>query len=340
MRLVEASFCTIGLQRVLLRSGLLLALVASLSACSALRSPNSPDLVYSSDAESARQLQVPPDLTDISDTEQFVLPGQNGGQIKRNTLLPQFESIQYVRDTGENWLAIDAAPESVWPQVLAFLRKENFRIEQTAPTNGVISTLWRPASSAGDSGLLKNLLGTNEQFSRVAFRLERDGTGTRLFARLQATSEALANNNTDGGGWPASSHDPEATSALLVQLMTFFGVEEQKALGILNDEQASAVLDDAYLQTTSAGSQLLINKGYQPSYDAVLTALSSLDVDVESSSASIGQIQFVSDTTPVRLDLKPLHVSAVVVELTDSSGRPLEAADESRLLNALLDAIV
>ena len=100
------------------------------------------------------------------------------------------------------------------------------------------------------------------------------------------------------------------------------------------------MLDDAYLQTTSAGSQLLINKGYQPSYDAVLTALSSLDVDVESSSASIGQIQFVSDTTPVRLDLKPLHVSAVVVELTDSSGRPLEAADESRLLNALLDAIV
>ena len=79
MRLNEASLCTIGLPRVLLRSGLLFALLATLSACSFLRSPNSPDLVYSRDAESARQLQVPPDLTDISDTEQFVLPGQNGG---------------------------------------------------------------------------------------------------------------------------------------------------------------------------------------------------------------------------------------------------------------------
>ena len=340
MRLDKSSLCTIGAHRVVLRTGLLFVLVASVSACSALRSSSSPDLVYSGDAESARQLQVPPDLTDISDSEQFVLPGQNGGQVKRNTLLPQFESIRFVRDAGENWLAIDAAPESVWPQLLAFLRKENFRVAQTAPTAGVISTQWRPASAAGDNGVLKNLLGANEQFSRVAFRLERDGTGTRLFARAQATSEELAKTNPGGSNWPSSSHDPEATSALLVQLMTFVGVEEQKARGILSGAQANAVLNDAYLQQSAAGSQLLINKGYEPSFDALLNALSSLNLDVAASSASIGQIQFVSDAAPMLLDLKPLHVSAVVVELKDGNGKRLEAADESKLLNALLDAIV
>jgi len=341
MRLDELSFCTTGGHRAMLRLGLISVLMLSLSACSALRSSNSPDIVYSSDSQSARALQVPPDLTDISDSEQFVLPGRNGGEVRRNTLLPQFDSTRFVRGSGENWLAIDAAPETVWPQLLAFLRSQKYQVEQTAPTSGVISTQWREASGNGDGNVLKNLLGADEQYSRLWFRLERDGSNTRLFARSQATTESLAKNNSGGGTWPSSSHDPEATSAVLVQLMTFIGVEEQKARGIISSAEAGSVLNNAFLQRTTAGSQLLINKGYEPSFDAVLSALETLNLIVEASSESFGRIQVIRDTADaVLLDLKPLHVSAVVIEVRNANGQRLEESDESGLLTALRDAIV
>ena len=79
---------------------------------------NSPDVVYSSDPAKARKIQVPPDLSAVAPDEQFVLPGDSGGVISRNTLLPVLKDGKYVRSGDRDWLELAATPEALWPRLL------------------------------------------------------------------------------------------------------------------------------------------------------------------------------------------------------------------------------
>jgi len=314
---------------------------AVLAGCSSLQSANSPDVLYDKSAEASRSLQVPPDLTDISNTEQFVLPGTNGGPVTRNTLLPQFSSARFERAGQQSWLAIELPSEEVWPQLLAFAKKEKYLIEKTEPAAGLIVSQWRPASAVTKGSLLQSLIGGDEEFTRIAFRLERDGTGSRLFARSQAASEEVA-TAADGVevSWPASSHDPESTSAVLSRLLVFLGVNEQKARGIIDADQARLVTDDVLVVATGSGRQLVVQRGFKPSFNAVLAALEKLDYQVTSSDDGVGRIEFLDGETPLVFELAPQHVSEVRVALTDTGGRRLPDADEKVVMDALMGQIV
>ncbi|NND90262.1 MAG: outer membrane protein assembly factor BamC [Granulosicoccus sp.] len=316
---------------------LLLLAVPWLAGCGSFSSPNSPDVRYDNNAEQARSLQIPPDLTDISNAEQFVLPGTNGGPVSRNTLLPQFSTVTFERAGQQSWLALDSPPEAVWPQLLAFMKKEKYLIDRTEPAAGLIVTQWRAASAIARGNLLQNLIGGDEEYTRIAFRLERNGSGSRLFARSQAASEKVATAaGTTPFSWPARSHDPEATSELLSRLLVFLGMEEQKARGIVNEDQAHMVTDNALVITTGSGSQLIVYRGFQPSFNAVLAALGRLDYAITSSDDGVGRIEFRDGGIPLVIELTPQHVSEVRVALSDQDGRRLPDLRELEVLNTLL----
>lgn len=323
------------------RLSLLLGCVMLVSACSSLQSANSPDVVYSDDAEEAQSLQIPPDLTDISNAEQFVLPGTSGGPVSRNTLLPQLSSVRFERAGAQSWLVLDQTAEQVWPQLLDFVKKEKYLIDRTEPGTGLIVTQWQAASEVARGSLLQNLIGGDEEYSRLAFRLERDGGSTRLFARSQAASADVATgDDASTQAWPATSHDPEATSELLSRLLVFLGVNEQKARGIIDAEQASLVVDEALVLTTGSGRQLVVQRGFKPAFNAVLSALESLDYEVTSSDDGVGRIEFLDGDAPLVLELTPQHISDVRASLSDPSGRRLPDDQERQVLETVLAQIV
>ncbi len=312
--------------------------VLFMSACGSLSSTNSPDIIYDSNAQAAKQLQVPPDLTDISNSEQFILPGSSGGPVARNTLLPQFSNIRFERAGAQSWLAFDQAPEDIWPQLLSFARQQKYQIDKTEPVAGVIVTQWQATDNDARGGLLQGLVGTNEAYSRIAFRLERDGTGARLFARSQAGSEQVASTPDAGSAqWPASSHDPEVTSTLLSQLLVFLGIEEQKARGIVNDEQARLILDDAVIVTNGSGRQMIMHRGFKPAFVAIVSAIEALNYPITSSDDGIGRIEFTDSDVPVVVELSPTHISEVRVSVTNADGQRLPDDQEQSVLKALLD---
>lgn len=315
--------------------------LTSLNACSSLQSQNSPDVVYAKNATEARSLQVPPDLTDVSNAEQFVLPGTGNAAVARNTLLPQFDSLRFVREGGQSWLEFQQTPEDIWPQLLAFVRKEKYDVDQTEPVAGVIATRWRPNSAVASTNILRNLVAGDEQYTRVSFRMERAGAGARIFARSQAAGEDAVNASNAAGNadWPVSSHDPESTNALLNRFLVFLGVEQQKARGILGAEEVSAILDDAVVQSNAGGSEMLIQRGFQTSFQQVLAALQTLDYNIVSSDDNVGRIEFSNDATPLVVALSPIHVSAVRVSVSNTEGGRLPAADEQQLLEALAQQI-
>jgi len=311
-----------------------------LTACGFSNAPSSPDVVYSETSSEAKKLQVPPDLTNISNGEQFILPGTEAGSLTRNRLLPKFSSAEYVRRGDQNWLELQQNAETVWPIVLDFIRQQKMAVEKTEPTSGLIMTQWR-TDDQKSGGILKNLISNDKIFARYAFRLERNGSGTRVFARsMQLAGDAI--NSGQGETWPASSHNPEEVSSVLTRLLVFLGAEEQRAKGILSDAQAKAVLDDAELQTTASGSQLVVHKGFAPSFNDIKTAVTALEYTIMQSDGSVGRLQVAKSASeePILISLTPVHISAVRVAVSRPGGTQLEKAEELKILAALREQIV
>lgn len=312
-----------------------------LASCGFNNPPSSPDVLYSETSNSARQLQVPPDLTNVSNGEQFILPGTEPGSLSRNRLLPTFKSAKYIRNGNQNWLELEQSAEAIWPLVLEFVKQQKLVVEKTQPTSGLIFTQWRADDAKNSGGLLKNLISSEELLSRFAFRLERNGNGTRVFARsmqLEAdVVKALGSNE-----WPAKSHNPEQVAELLTRLLVFFGAEEQKAQGILSEPQARAVLDDAELQTTAAGSQLVVHKGFAPSFTDIQSAVEKLEYNIVQSDGSVGRLQITNAQyeQPLLISLTPVHVSAVRVLITQTGGTRLDKDEELAILSALHEQII
>jgi len=319
--------------------------LATLTGCGFNNPASSPDVIYSETSNEAKELQIPPDLTNVSNGEQFILPGVEAGPLTRNRLLPEFSGAQYIRRDNQNWLELNQSAESVWPLVLEFIKKQKLVVEKTAPTTGLIFTQWR-ADTEKNGGLLKNLISGDELFSRFAFRLERNGLATRLFVRsMQLSGEAVnnsINNSAEDEQWPASSHNPEQVAQILIELLVFLGAEQQQAQGILSEPQANAIIDDAEVQTTAIGSQLVVHKGFTPSFREIKDAVNNLEYEVVLSDDSVGVIQAApqTGTEPLLFSLTPVHVSAVRVLVTQQGGARLPKDKELAILTSLKEQII
>jgi len=319
----------------------LLLMVVFTTSCSFNNLPASPDVAYSTSADVAKPLQVPPDLTAVNNGAQFILPGTENGALSRNRLLPNFSDVRYVRQGNQNWLEFTQSAETVWPKLIEFIAQQKLLIEKTQPTTGLILTQWRSTAEKAEGGLLKNLISNDEVYSRLAFRMERNGNGTRLFARSQQLTGKEA-NTAAADRWPASSHNPEQVSLALTRLLVFFGAEEQKARGILNDAQISAIVHDAELLTTTSGSHLIVHKGFKPSFNDVKAAVGDINYRVIQSDGSLGQLEVASEpgADSYVVSLAPVHHSAVKVSVAKKDGAQISQSQELAFISALRDQLI
>lgn len=307
----------------MLRVLISVSLGLSLAACQIGPRASSPDVLYSKNATEARALQVPPDLSNVAEGEQFVLPGNAGGTITRNTLLPESANLRFVRQGDENFLEIQNTPEDIWPQIQEFLRSEQYPISQSEPIAGVVTSQWRKRSGS---------------VVRVAFRLERgDGNSTRLFTRRQVADDAGATMDADDV-WPPFTHDSEKTSELLVRLMVFLGVEEQRALGILNDQDVSAILDDATVKSTSLLTYMDVHRGFLPAFEVVDSALKRISGTAVTSDRASGKLVGTVEGALVAYEIFP--VTSIATRVIMDPAAKLSQELTLKFLNTLLEEII
>jgi len=282
-------------------------------------------------------------LTEVSDGEQFVLPGTSGAPVTRDTLLPEFSSVKFLRNGQLSWLESATAPEVIWPRLLAFIRSEGMAVARTEPAAGLITTQWQPVS--GDRSLFKNLI-SGDAHQRLAFRLERLNSGSRLFVRSQQAGKDVA--TTEGADtliWPAESHDAEQTSLVLQRLLVFLGLDEQRASGLLSQAGADAVINEATLELSAGGSRLLLQQGYRPALESVSATLTKLGFTRQPDGTpgvinvldTASLISAESMTYAVRVEA--IHVAAVKISVLDANGDPVDAAAARKLLRAMKDEL-
>lgn len=134
------------------RTALVCLLALAVSACDSIPFINDePDY---KGAGRSRPLEVPPDLTSISSSDTYSVPGgtttyssysqdqaaqdESGGE----KLLPKPDNVRMERAGSQRWLVVDLPAEQIWPIVREFWSDLGFAVVTENAQTGVMETAW------------------------------------------------------------------------------------------------------------------------------------------------------------------------------------------------------
>lgn len=106
----------------------------------------------------SRPLEVPPDLTSISSSDTYSVPGgattysnYSQGQaeqvLEQEKILPNPDNVRLERAGSQRWLVVQAPPEKIWPVIREFWSELGFAVRVENPQTGVMETEWVDPSS-------------------------------------------------------------------------------------------------------------------------------------------------------------------------------------------------
>lgn len=233
-------------------SGLTLSLLAiALAGCGIL--PDSRKIDYKS-AGKAPTLEVPPDLSQISRDDRFLVPDAAGkgsatfsaysadrtplAQAKNSTVLPQVDNVRVERSGNQRWLVVAAPPDKLWDTVKDFWQETGFLINVERPDAGVMETDWAENRAKIGDDIIRNTIGklldslysTGERDKfRTRFEPGAEPGTTDVFISHRAMEEVYTSSAQDDTRWQPRAPDPELEAEMLRRLMVRLGTDEKRA---------------------------------------------------------------------------------------------------------------
>ncbi|MBU3739313.1 MAG: outer membrane protein assembly factor BamC, partial [Rhodoferax sp.] len=165
-------------------------LTVGLGACSALDS----DKVDYRSATKGPALDVPPDLTQLSRENRYVVPGSvvtaSGFKAAQPaasnlpTAAASLGDVRIERNGNQRWLAVQRSPESLWQPLRDFWKEGGFVLTLDQPPLGIMETDWAENRAKIPQDFIRSTLGklfdnlysTGER-DRFRIRLERNAGG-------------------------------------------------------------------------------------------------------------------------------------------------------------------
>lgn len=162
-------------------------------------------------AARGKPLEVPPDLTAISSTDTYSVPGSgttysqySEGQVQpgeaEKVLLPSSDSVKMERAGSQRWLVVQAPAEKIWPVVRDFWTELGFAVRIENPQTGVMETEWVDTTNLmkdKEAGYLDKFQGWMDKLSslqkrqKFRTRLERgsEQSVTEIYLSHQSVSD-------------------------------------------------------------------------------------------------------------------------------------------------------
>lgn len=231
------------------------ALAATAAACAALAGCESTSSLFQSDKidyKSAKQgptLEVPPDLTQLSQQQTYTVPGgavsavaqQAQGQSQQNaasaTALNQIGDIRMDRDGNQRWLVVvNRTPEQLWPVLRDFWQDNGFLLALDEPKLGIMETDWAENRAKLPQDIIRSTIGklfdgiysTGER-DKFRTRVERTATGTEIYISHRGLVEVYSDTQKTQTIWQPRPSDPELETEFLRRLMVQLGVPQEKS---------------------------------------------------------------------------------------------------------------
>jgi outer membrane protein assembly factor BamC len=264
-------------------------------------------------------LEVPPDLTQLSRENRYVVPGTvvsasgYSASVPTQTVTTGASAVGDVRIERagtQRWLVVSRPADQLWQPVRDFWQENGFVFTVEQKNLGLLETDWAEnrAKIPEDvirrtlGKLMDNLYSTGER-DRFRTRLERNAQGeTEIYISHRGMVEVYADQSKDRTVWQPRPADPELEAEFLRRLMLKLGVTQDAAKAQL----AAGVAQPKARIVAVAGSQevLEVDEVFDRAWRRLGLALDRTGFTVEDRDRSQG-VYFVRYVEPVPAQQEP-----------------------------------
>jgi outer membrane protein assembly factor BamC len=299
----------------------------------------------------AKPLEVPPDLTGVSSSDAYSVPGgsttysnynqaQDGQEVGVEKVLPTSEGVRMEKAGAQRWLVVKAPAEKIWPVVRDFWIDQGFAVRVENADTGVMETEWIEADAIKAAEDKRNIgqkfdkwldklsgLADRRKFRTRLERGEKEGF-TEIYMTHRTVSSAPDNgknevqtnlgkidtgyrNEGDKANKTEEEQAAELDAELLRRLMVKLGISEKQAQQIA----ANPVSEKRAEVTKEADSSvtLTLNDPYDRGWRRVGLALDRVGFVTEDKDRSKG-LYFVR-YTDVDIDDSPTKKKGLLESL-------------------------
>ena len=351
-----------------------LSLVALVSAgCSILQE----DKIDYKSAKQTNALEVPPDLTQLSLSSQFSVPG---GAVTASG----FESTQPSRADGvaanqiadvrlerlgtQRWLVVNRSPEQLWPALKDFWQENGFTLTSEQQNIGILETDWAENRAKLPQDFIRSTIGrafdslysTGER-DRFRTRVERNAQGgTEIYVSHRGMIEVYTSDRNEQTVWQPRPADTELEIEFMRRMMVKLGASQEQSQAVV---AGGFKTTSARVTTVNNAPVLQLDESFDLAWRRVGVALDRTGFTVEDRNRAEG-VYFVRYVPPSEADgqskpgffsrllspSKPPEVAAaryrIVVSSADSSttvrilsdkGQPETSNTAQRIVQILAD---
>ncbi|MGJ7543721.1 outer membrane protein assembly factor BamC [Variovorax sp. LT1R16] len=286
----------------------LLALVASLAACSVFES----DKIDYKSAGKAPSLEVPPDLTQLSRENRYAVPGTTvsanslqAGKIDAPgvpTAVATLGDVRMERAGNQRWIVVNRPADQLWEPVRDFWQESGFLLTTDQRNLGIMETDWAENRAKLPQDIIRSTIGklldsvySTGELDRFRTRLERTPTGTEIYVSHRGMAEVYSDARKEQTVWQPRPSDPELETEFLRRLMVKLGVSQEQSKALT--ASTAAAPSAARVATIDGRPGVQINEGFDRAWRRVGLALDRTGFTVEDRDRSAGTY-FVRYVTP------------------------------------------
>ena len=197
-------------------------------------------------AEYYKNLEVPPDLTELDTGEQLRVPEptEQAKQffIDKNKLetviTPRFDGVRVVSFAGNSWLEVDNNVEKVWAELIKFWESEGIELAEKQPSLGFMETEWIGRVD-NESGFFRSMFQNFEPDEKDKFRIRferfNNDAKTRLYLSHSRIERVIYGEEADQFDWVSQPSNAAAEREMIARMAVYAG---------LTGEQSSTLLEN------------------------------------------------------------------------------------------------
>lgn len=225
----------------------LAASLTALSACSVLQE----DKVDYTTAKRGNNLEVPPDLTQLSRQSRYALPsdvvsasdlGKPGTNTTVSTTAPaQLGSVSMDRSGSQRWLVVNMPADQLWQPLKDYWKENGFELSMSDAALGIMETDWAENRAKIPQDFIRSSIGklfdglysTGER-DKFRTRIERRADGsTEIYISHRGMLEVYTDSSEERTAWQPRAADPELEVEFLRRLMIRLGITPEQASSVV-----------------------------------------------------------------------------------------------------------
>jgi outer membrane protein assembly factor BamC len=347
--------------------------VLATSACSVLEE----DKIDYRSARKASNLEVPPDLTQLSRDPRYLAPTASvtasslqvqQARAAEPLVAPAQSSLRIERAGSQRWLVVDRSPEQLWEPLKGFWQDSGFNLAVEQQQIGIMETEWAENRAKLPQDIIRSTIGkvfdslysTGER-DKFRTRIERNAQGgSEIYISHRGMIEVYTSDKKEQTVWQPRASDVELEAEFLRRLMVRLGTTPEQAKTAL---AASSQPSAGKLGTVNGQSAVQVAEGFDRAWRRVGLALDRTGFTVEDRDRTQGLyfVRYVpsevqgaekpglfsslfgskaKEATPQRYRIKvSSDAGQSTVTVLDAQGQPDASPNSSKILQLLADEL-